>query len=81
MSEIDRVSYLIMFLYFSNPRNEKSQVYFKLFNETIPIVKHSKFLGITFDSYLNFNQHLLELSKKCYERLSIIKILSSEEWG
>lgn len=65
----------------SNASIDKSEeITLRLFNETIPINTRPKFLGITFDSKLNFNKHFDEIVKSCEKRLNIIKILSCKSW-
>ena len=53
---------------------------FKLYNETIPACETLKFLGITFDLGLTFKEHVIDIKKKCINRLNIIKILSNRKW-
>ena len=53
---------------------------FKLYNETIPACETLKFLGITFDLGLTFKEHVIDIKKKCINRLNIIKILSNKKW-
>ena len=50
---------------------------FKLFGDTIPACDSLKFLGITFDLGLNFNEHIKNIKKKCINRLNIIKLISN----
>ena len=42
--------------------------------------RNPKFLGITFDPNLNFEEHSLKIREKAIDRLSVIKILSHETW-
>jgi hypothetical protein len=53
---------------------------FKLNNDFIPSWDSIKFLGLTSDIGLNFNDHVKELKKKCNNRLNVIKILSNKKW-
>jgi len=53
---------------------------FKINNEYIPPSESIKFLGLTFDMGLTFNNHIKETKKKCINRLNIIKILSNAQW-
>ncbi|RMZ93580.1 RNA-directed DNA polymerase from mobile element jockey-like, partial [Brachionus plicatilis] len=43
--------------------------------------KEIKFLGIKFDSKLNFNILVDEIKERFNKRLNIIKILSNKKWG
>jgi hypothetical protein len=54
----------------------KNKMDLKLFNENLPKADNVNFLGIKFDSGLNFNDHFLELKSKFLSRLNIIKVLS-----
>ena len=54
--------------------------HFELFKERIPPCESLKFLGITFDLSLSFNQHIKEIKKKCINRLNIIKMMSSKRY-
>ena len=40
-----------------------------------------KFLGVTFDETLSWNQHINELVGKCKKDLNILKMLSHTKWG
>ena len=42
---------------------------FKLNNTIIPNSKSTKFLGITFNSNMNFNEHINNIKDKCNKRL------------
>ena len=53
---------------------------FKLNSEFIPTCETIKFLGLTFDIGLNFNEHVKDIKKKCNNRLNVIKILSNTKW-
>ena len=65
----------------SNSSIDKSnEISLRLFNETIPVNSLPKFLGIIFDSKLNFNTHFKSVIKNCEKRLNIIKILSCKSW-
>ena len=49
--------------------------------QTIKVVKEAKFLGIIFDSKLNFISHIKSLKTKCLKALNIIKCVSSTKLG
>jgi hypothetical protein len=44
-------------------------------------VKKPKFLGITFDNLLSFNQHVSELKSKLQSKNNILKALTGSTWG
>ena len=53
----------------------------KLGDSPIEFVKEYKFLGIIWDTKLNFKAHVEYLRKRCFKVLNIIKVLSHQEWG
>ena len=52
-----------------------------MYGEPITHVSESKFLGITFDSKLNFKSHFKNIKESLEERLKVIKVLSSSYWS
>jgi hypothetical protein len=52
----------------------------KLFQDFIPKVNSIKFLGITLDYQMNFNECINEVISKFNGRINIIKILSNKSW-
>lgn len=50
-------------------------------NSIIPITTHHKFLGITFDSSLNWKYHVAALAKDCHQRLNLLKSVANKQWG
>ena len=61
-------------------KKKTSTLKLKLFNEFIPQVDQTKFLGVTLDSRMNFSKCVEEIVNKCNNRLNIIKILSHKSW-
>ena len=53
----------------------------QMYNEIIPQSKEVKFLGITFDSKLNFKAHTQNIESSCKNRLNVIKVLSGKFWN
>ena len=49
--------------------------------QQIRFVNEKKFLGLIWDTKLNFNAHIRYLKQKCQNSLNIIKILSHTDWG
>ena len=47
----------------------------------IEVVKEFKFLGLIFDSKFSFIQHINYLSNKCKKALSLLRVVSSMDWG
>lgn len=71
-----KCSYII----FSNGKHKEESLRLELCNSLIPENDNPKFLGITFDNRLNFNEHIRIIRKKCFERLKIIRIISNKKW-
>jgi len=44
-------------------------------------MKSIKFLGIAFDSKLNFKAHILYLRNKCLKSLNLLNIIAHKDWG
>ena len=53
----------------------------KLGGVQIPVVKEVKFLGVWFDSKLNFITHLKYVKAKCVKALNLLKVVSNKDWG
>ena len=51
----------------------------KLYGQNIPSEKNPKFLGVLFDSKLNFEPHFKSIKKKVGDRLNLLKILSFDK--
>ena len=54
-------------------KKQSIKINLKLFNEQIPKVSETKFLGVTLDSRLNFLKFVEDITNKCNNRLNIIK--------
>ncbi|RNA09716.1 RNA-directed DNA polymerase from mobile element jockey-like [Brachionus plicatilis] len=66
---------------FSWYKKESDNLNLKIYCNRIVSQKEIKFLGIKFDSKLNFNILIDEIKERCNKRLNIIKILSDKKWG
>jgi hypothetical protein len=47
----------------------------------IKVLKQIKFLGVIFDSKLNFVLHITMLKEKCLKALDVIKVVANTKWG
>ena len=47
----------------------------------IEFVKEHKFLGLIWDTKLNFKAHIKYLKLKCYKALNLLKVISHTAWG
>ena len=59
----------------------KTELNLKLYGETLQIYPQVKFLGITFDSQLNFKKHFEEILDRCNTRYHRLRYLVSKKWG
>ena len=63
----------------TSPKN-KLKLNLNLNKKMIPYNPNPLILGITFDERLTFHKHFSEITKKCYDRLRLVKILSHSSW-
>jgi len=50
-------------------------------NQLVKIDNKAKFLGIVFDSKLNWNEHIKYLEEKCKKRLNLMRAVAGNTWG
>ena len=58
----------------------KTELNLKLYGETLKIYPQVKFLGITFDSQLNFKKHFEEILDRCNTRYHHLRLLVNKKW-
>ncbi len=68
-------------IHFCNKRKLHNDPELLLDKQPINVDKEATFLGILFDSKLNFLSHLKNLKTKCLKALNIIKCVSGTKWG
>ena len=69
-------------IYFPGPHSpEKTELNLKLYGETLKIYPQMKFLGITFDSQLNFKKHFEDILDRCNTRYHRLRLLVNKKWG
>ncbi|GFN81299.1 retrovirus-related pol polyprotein from type-1 retrotransposable element r1 [Plakobranchus ocellatus] len=49
--------------------------------QPIPVKGVAKFLGVVFDSKLNFSSHVKYLKKKCLKALNLLRVVGHTDWG
>ncbi|GFN93821.1 Pol-like protein [Plakobranchus ocellatus] len=49
--------------------------------QPIPVKGEAKFLGVFFDSKLNFSSHVKYLKKKCLKALNLLRVVGHTDWG
>ena len=59
----------------------KTELNLKLYGETLKIYPQVKFLGITFDSQLNFKKHFEDILDRCNTRYYRLRLLTNKKWG
>ena len=59
----------------------KTELNLKLYGETLKIYPQVKFLGITFDSLLNFKKHFEDIMDSCNTRYHRLRLLPNKKWG
>ena len=57
------------------------EINIKLDNVRIPTSDHVKYLGVVFDSKLNWSKHVNYIINKLSRRVNILKAISSNSWG
>ena len=67
------------YIFFSRS-NKNFEINLKLNGESIPKCRHVKYLGITLDERLNFNEQITNLRVACRDRISSLKIISHKSW-
>ena len=59
----------------------KTELNLKLYGETLKIYPQVKFLGIRFDSQLNFKKHFEDILDRCNTRYYRLRLLANKKWG
>ena len=59
----------------------KTEPNLKLYGETLKAYPEVKFLGIIFDSQLNFKKHFEDIPDRCNARYHHLRLLANKKWG
>ena len=59
----------------------KTELNLKLYGEILKIYLQVKFLGVTFDSQLNFKKHFEDILDRCNTRYYRLRLLANKKWG
>ena len=51
-----------------------------IYNSQIPVVSQTKFLGVIFDSNLNFKAHIDYIHQKCGKAMNLLKVVAKMDW-
>ena len=68
-------------VHFCNKRKHHDDPKLELDGSPIKVLKEVKFLGVIFDSKLNFVPHITMLKEKCVKALDVIKVVANTKWG
>lgn len=66
---------------FTRKKKDSNGMEVKLYGQIIEQVKVFKFLGLWFDSKLNWNEHINKILSKCKKVVNVMRCLSGSEWG
>ena len=68
-------------IHFCNQRKLHPDPTLTLYGAQIPVVTQAKFLGVIFDSKLNFKAHIDYVRKKCDKAINLLKVIAKMDWG
>ena len=64
-----------------HPKYQEPDPELYLNGHRIKVVAQTKFLGLIWDSKLNFRPHIDYLKKKCLKAINILKVVAHYDWG
>ncbi len=68
-------------IHFCQRRGLHPNPFLTLYDAPIPVVDETKFLGLIFDSKLNFISHIKYIKKKCQKALDLLRVVAHTDWG
>jgi hypothetical protein len=68
-------------IFTTHPQEYNKTLNLQINNTKIPHTHHPKILGLTFDSKLNFGEHINKTKDNAQSTLNILKSLTSNKWG
>ena len=68
-------------MHFCNKRKLHLDPTLTIYNSQIPVVSQTKFLGVIFDSKLNFKAHIDYVRQKCEKAMNLLKVVAKMDWG
>ena len=67
-------------MHFCNKRNFHPDPTVTIYNSQIPVVSQTKFLGVLFDSKLNFKADIDYICQKCEKAMNLPKVVAKIDW-
>ena len=64
-----------------HPNQQQPDPELYLNDHQIKVVEQTKFLGLIWDSKLNFRAHIDYLKKKCNKAMNILRVIAHYDWG
>lgn len=69
-------------VFYKNKRHIRHQtVRLNLGPNVIKLCSHAKFLGLIFDTHLNWKSHVADLKARCFRRATVMKSIARVHWG
>ena len=68
-------------MHFCNKRKLHPDPTLTIYNSQSSVVLESKFLGVIFDSKLNFKAHIDYIHQKCEKAMNLLKVVAKMDWG
>ena len=78
---IDKTAAMHFIPPYLHPNKQQPDPELYLNGHKIKVVKQKKFLGLIWDSKLNFRPHIDYLKKKCNKAMNILKVVGHYDWG
>ena len=68
-------------MHFCNKRKLHPDPTLTIYNSQIPVVSQTKYLGVIFNSKLNFKAHIDYFHQKCGKAMNLLKVVAKMDWG
>lgn len=71
----------VAIIFSKNYRHRQEKLKLKVNGNLISTVTSAKFLGVTFDQQLTWNEHINNIAESCKKRINLLRSLSGQQWG
>lgn len=71
----------VAMIFSKSPKVAREKIDIKIGSGLIPTVTKIRFLGLTFDQKINWNEHIADIAEKSYRKTNLIRSLSGYKWG